>query len=143
MAGFLKRRLRRACIVVAALCPDQATPRFQLRLGAYRLEKLITALLILIHSSPTHKQQQKYAACYYLAMTSIARWRDQWDDGQSASGRAGEKLRLLSLDNGGIRGLSTLFLLKHILSRVGSPKPHEFFHMIAGTGSGGYVNFSP
>lgn len=50
---------------------------------------------------------------------------------------ADRRLRLLCLDGGGIRGLASLYLLKKILSRVGNPKPCEFFDMICGTSTGG------
>lgn len=48
-------------------------------------------------------------------------------------------LRLLSLDGGGVRGLASLYMLRKILSYVGSPKPCDFFDMICGTSTGGYV----
>ncbi|CUA71134.1 hypothetical protein RSOLAG22IIIB_09351 [Rhizoctonia solani] len=52
-------------------------------------------------------------------------------------------LNLLSLDGGGIAGLSSLLILKEIMTKVQEqdgrdtvPKPCEFFDMIAGTGTG-------
>lgn len=57
-------------------------------------------------------------------------------------------LCLLSLDGGGVRGLSTLYILKIIFtrlnderSRTGSShvKPCEVFDLIGGTSTGGYV----
>jgi patatin-like phospholipase/acyl hydrolase len=51
-----------------------------------------------------------------------------------------KKLNLLSLDGGGIRGLSSLYILKHVMEAINPdspPKPCEYFDMIAGTGSGG------
>ena len=51
-------------------------------------------------------------------------------------------LRLLSLDGGGIRGLSALYISKKLMKRIDPinlPKPCEQFDMIAGTGTGGYV----
>ena len=47
-------------------------------------------------------------------------------------------------DGGGIRGLSSLLILKHIMYRVMQkenstvmPRPCEYFSMMAGTGTGG------
>ncbi|KAH7326830.1 acyl transferase/acyl hydrolase/lysophospholipase, partial [Rhizoctonia solani] len=56
-------------------------------------------------------------------------------------------LRLLSFDGGGVRGLSSLFILKEFLrrTRTGSggnqpiPLPCECFDMICGTGTGGLI----
>lgn len=57
-----------------------------------------------------------------------------------------EGLCLLSLDGGGVRGLSTLFILRSIMARLncermeaGLPpvKPCEIFDLIGGTGTGG------
>lgn len=47
--------------------------------------------------------------------------------------------RLLSLDGGGVRGLASLYLLRKILSFVGSPKPCDYFDMICGTSTGGLI----
>lgn len=58
-------------------------------------------------------------------------------------------LCLLSLDGGGVRGLSTLFVLKIIMDQVnyerrqeGLPpvKPCDIFDLIGGTSTGGFVN---
>jgi patatin-like phospholipase/acyl hydrolase len=54
-------------------------------------------------------------------------------------------LCLLSLDGGGVRGLSTLYILKGLMDRLnqrraeGSPlkKPCEVFDLIGGTSTGG------
>ena len=58
----------------------------------------------------------------------------------------GRGLNLLSLDGGGIRGLSSLQVLKNILEKVAreqglsqSPKPCDFFDMIGGTSTGGLI----
>ncbi|KAG6809046.1 hypothetical protein H0H92_001810 [Tricholoma furcatifolium] len=52
--------------------------------------------------------------------------------------------RLLALDGGGIRGLSSLFILDEIMFRIqhrdgleNIPKPCEYFDLIGGTNSGG------
>lgn len=55
-------------------------------------------------------------------------------------------LCLLSLDGGGVRGLSTLYILKSLMTRLnyerqnaGLPyvKPYEVFDLIGGTSTGG------
>jgi patatin-like phospholipase/acyl hydrolase len=55
-------------------------------------------------------------------------------------------LSLLSLDGGGVRGLSTLYILKIIMDRLNYErkasvlppvKPHEIFDLIGGTSTGG------
>lgn len=55
-------------------------------------------------------------------------------------------LRLLSLDGGGVRGLSTLYILKAIMLRLNEErrsaglaevKPCEVFNLIGGTSTGG------
>jgi patatin-like phospholipase/acyl hydrolase len=55
-------------------------------------------------------------------------------------------LCLLSLDGGGVRGLSTLYILKSIMNRLNnerkkdnlpSVKPCEVFDLIGGTSTGG------
>lgn len=58
----------------------------------------------------------------------------------------GRGLNLLCLDGGGIRGLSSLQILKTLLERVARerglpqpPKPCEFFDMIGGTSTGGII----
>lgn len=57
-------------------------------------------------------------------------------------------LCLLSLDGGGVRGLSTLLILKRLMERTNSEreelgldpvKPCELFDLIGGTSTGGYV----
>jgi patatin-like phospholipase/acyl hydrolase len=59
----------------------------------------------------------------------------------------GRGLCLLSLDGGGVRGLSTLYILKNLMDRLNherkktanlSPvKPCEVFDLIGGAGTGG------
>jgi patatin-like phospholipase/acyl hydrolase len=49
-------------------------------------------------------------------------------------------LRLLALDGGGVRGLSSLMILQQLMATVNSedpPKPCEYFDMIGGTSTGG------
>ena len=51
------------------------------------------------------------------------------------------KLKLLCLDGGGVRGLSSLYLLQQLMraaNPVSPPKPCNFFDMIGGTSTGGY-----
>jgi patatin-like phospholipase/acyl hydrolase len=50
------------------------------------------------------------------------------------------KLRLLCFDGGGIRGLSSLYLLKGLMESIfgdAPPKPCDYFDMIGGTSTGG------
>jgi patatin-like phospholipase/acyl hydrolase len=52
------------------------------------------------------------------------------------------KLNILSLDSGGIRGLSSLYVLKQMMETIDPhrpPKPCEVFDIIGGVGSGGHV----
>ncbi|KAH7400365.1 phospholipase, patatin family protein [Cadophora sp. MPI-SDFR-AT-0126] len=53
---------------------------------------------------------------------------------------------LLSLDGGGVRGLSTLIILRYLMAKVNSglppghhKKPYEIFDMIGGTSTGGLI----
>jgi len=56
-------------------------------------------------------------------------------------------LRLLSLDGGGVRGLSTLLILRELMKELAPeekdpyrlPKPCDYFDMIAGTSTGGLI----
>ncbi|KAF5379699.1 hypothetical protein D9615_005735 [Tricholomella constricta] len=51
-------------------------------------------------------------------------------------------LRLLSLDGGGVRGISSLYILKAIMAKVSSDsnvKPCQYFDMMAGTSTGGLI----
>ncbi|KAK1146134.1 hypothetical protein N8T08_003223 [Aspergillus melleus] len=51
-------------------------------------------------------------------------------------------LNLLSLDGGGVRGLSTLLILRQLMEAIDRehpPKPCEYFQFIGGTGSGGVI----
>ena len=53
----------------------------------------------------------------------------------------GRELNLLCFDGGGIRGLSSLYILKRLMEAVDPdkpPKPCEYFDMIGGTNTGGY-----
>jgi len=52
----------------------------------------------------------------------------------------GKDLRLLALDGGGIRGLSSLMILEQLMQTIdpdSPPKPCEYFDMIGGTSTGG------
>ena len=76
----------------------------------------------------------------------------------ASTASTGKPIRLLSLgkllvvrlpdvadpcsDGGGIRGLSTLLILQHLMKLVNPdnpPKPCEYFDLIGGTSTGGYV----
>jgi nucleoside phosphorylase len=55
---------------------------------------------------------------------------------------ANRRLRLLCLDGGGVRGLSSLHILKQLMEKIeplNPPKPCEYFDMIGGTGTGGLI----
>ena len=50
--------------------------------------------------------------------------------------------RLLALDGGGVRDLSTLQILKQLMDTIdpeSPPKPCDYFDMIGGTSTGGSV----
>ena len=52
------------------------------------------------------------------------------------------EVRLLALDGGGVRGLSALMILEQLMEAVNPdapPKPCDYFDMIGGTSTGGYV----
>ena len=54
----------------------------------------------------------------------------------------GDQIRLLALDGGGIRGLSSLMILRRLMETVDSEsslKPCEYFDMIGGTSTGGII----
>jgi patatin-like phospholipase/acyl hydrolase len=51
-------------------------------------------------------------------------------------------LRLLALDGGGVRGLSALIILGQLVDTVDPetpPKPCDYFDIIGGTSTGGWV----
>ncbi|KAB5536133.1 acyl transferase/acyl hydrolase/lysophospholipase, partial [Coniochaeta sp. 2T2.1] len=51
-------------------------------------------------------------------------------------------LRLLALDGGGVRGLSSLMILRRLMAAVdhdAPPKPCDYFDMIGGTSTGGLI----
>ncbi|KAB2570091.1 Patatin-like protein 2 [Lasiodiplodia theobromae] len=48
-------------------------------------------------------------------------------------------LRVLALDGGGVRGYSSLLILKEVMARMGNPKPCDVFDMIGGTSTGGLI----
>ncbi|KAI9733092.1 MAG: hypothetical protein M1834_003639 [Cirrosporium novae-zelandiae] len=53
-----------------------------------------------------------------------------------------KQLRLLALDGGGIRGLSSLMILEQLMQTIDSyspPKPCDYFDMIGGTSTGGLI----
>jgi patatin-like phospholipase/acyl hydrolase len=58
--------------------------------------------------------------------------------------RVCERANILSLDGGGIRGLSSLLILEHLMERIREaeglhevPRPCDRFDMIGGTSTGG------
>src|SRR4051794_21395394 len=53
-------------------------------------------------------------------------------------------LKLLCLDGGGVRGLSSLYILQELMKQVAvdpsnPPKPCHWFNMIGGTSTGGLI----
>ena len=57
-----------------------------------------------------------------------------------------QPVRILSLDGGGVRGLSSLFILKSIMEQVEldeesdeTPLPCRYFDLICGTSTGGLI----
>jgi len=55
----------------------------------------------------------------------------------------GRNLNLLSLDGGGVRGLPSLYILQRIMVSIdpdNPPKPCDYFDVIGGTSTGGYVS---
>jgi patatin-like phospholipase/acyl hydrolase len=57
----------------------------------------------------------------------------------------GRNLKLLCLDGGGVRGLSSLYILQRLMESIDAenpPKPCEYFDIIGGTSTGGYVSAS-
>jgi patatin-like phospholipase/acyl hydrolase len=54
----------------------------------------------------------------------------------------GQGMNFLSLDGGGLRGLSSLLILKTLMQRIdptNPPKPCEYFDFIGGTSTGGLM----
>jgi patatin-like phospholipase/acyl hydrolase len=54
--------------------------------------------------------------------------------------------KILSLDGGGVRGLSSLLILRDIMTEIEhktsateTPKPCEYFDLIGGTSTGGLI----
>jgi Patatin-like phospholipase len=54
--------------------------------------------------------------------------------------------RVLTLDGGGVRGLSSLLILREIMEDIErrtnadeTPRPCEYFHLIGGTSTGGLI----
>jgi patatin-like phospholipase/acyl hydrolase len=61
-------------------------------------------------------------------------------------------LRILSLDGGGVRGISSLYILKKVMAQISReqritndpeqsplPRPCDVFDLICGTGTGGLI----
>ena len=54
----------------------------------------------------------------------------------------GDHVRLLALDGGGVRGLSSLMILRQLMATVdpdSPPKPCDYFDLIGGTSTGGLI----
>ena len=57
----------------------------------------------------------------------------------------GKVLCLLSLDGGGVRGLSSLIILEELMRKINPenpPEPCDYFDMMGGTSTGGYACYS-
>jgi predicted acylesterase/phospholipase RssA len=56
---------------------------------------------------------------------------------------AAKRIRLLAFDGGGVRGLSSLYILQGLMRQISAdgipPKPCEYFDMICGTSTGGLI----
>lgn len=59
---------------------------------------------------------------------------------------ASRPINILSLDGGGIRGVSTLLILEAIMEKIrdlkgleASPRPCDYFDLIGGTSTGGII----
>ena len=61
-------------------------------------------------------------------------------------------VRILSLDGGGVRGISSLYILKELMAQIArehraenpgapelSPRPCDYFDLICGTSTGGLI----
>ncbi|EMD39819.1 hypothetical protein CERSUDRAFT_150518 [Gelatoporia subvermispora B] len=81
---------------------------------------------------------QNQPPAYSDVVESTARpWRADDDLGQGKP-----PLRLLSLDGGGVRGISSLYILQQVMEDIAgdkNAKPCEYFDMIAGTSTGGLI----
>lgn len=54
----------------------------------------------------------------------------------------GDHIQLLALDGGGVRGLSSLMILRRLMETIdpeSPPRPCEYFDMIGGTSTGGII----
>jgi patatin-like phospholipase/acyl hydrolase len=54
----------------------------------------------------------------------------------------GDRIQLLALDGGGVRGLSSLMILRRLMETVdpvAPPRPCDYFDMIGGTSTGGLI----
>ncbi|KAK1836386.1 acyl transferase/acyl hydrolase/lysophospholipase [Podospora conica] len=65
-----------------------------------------------------------------------------WSEGQPTD--PPRDLKLLCFDGGGVRGLSSLYILQELMKQVADdpnhpPKPCHWFHMIGGTSTGGLI----
>ncbi|KAK1975038.1 acyl transferase/acyl hydrolase/lysophospholipase, partial [Colletotrichum cereale] len=65
---------------------------------------------------------------------------------ESTSPDPSPPLRILSLDGGGIRGISSLLILEHLMEEMRKaqglehvPRPCECFDFIGGTSTGGII----
>ncbi|KAJ6553081.1 acyl transferase/acyl hydrolase/lysophospholipase, partial [Mycena capillaripes] len=74
----------------------------------------------------------------YVAQPAMMVVSEQRADAPTGLGK--RPLRILSLDGGGVRGVSSLRILQAIMAGVApNAKPYEYFDMIAGTSTGGLI----
>lgn len=79
---------------------------------------------------------------FRLAIQSFNMQSDQQPSTSVGGGSRGKQPYLLCLDGGGIRGLSSLYILKQLMEKIDPekpPKPCEYFDMIGGTSTGGLI----
>jgi patatin-like phospholipase/acyl hydrolase len=65
--------------------------------------------------------------------------------GRKISAPSERGIRLLALDGGGVRGLSSLQILDQLMTAINPaspPRPCDFFDLIGGTSTGGYVRLA-
>ncbi|KAK5717227.1 hypothetical protein LTR15_009116 [Elasticomyces elasticus] len=91
---------------------------------------------------------QKYTAAGSSSDPSASTGTARNDESVRSRGRENEGLCLLSLDGGGVKGLSTLYLLRAIMQLLNDKrkaqnldrvKPYEIFDLIGGTSTGGLI----
>ena len=79
-----------------------------------------------------------HSACQHeFILIKSSRWSAR---SRRPSAMSGHEIRLLALDGGGVRGLSSLIILQQLMETIepdSPPKPCDYFDMIGGTSTGG------